>query len=194
MAVDYLRDVKPLENIGRNDIYIANHLSSRTAKKIPCNEVKIILEEDGLISEHPVTLQRSGSLADYYNTLADGNNMKRLIGWFIAHVFGRGEFISSDTQPRAIQLASVLASLPEQFQATGNKILNLGGGQPQAGTTEQDIINARAAYEEDELRRDAYNQIASKAGAATAAAQAVWNNQGTPAEIIAAGEDGWSAS
>lgn len=145
MAVDYLRDVKPFEDAGLTDAQIASHLSNRTAKPIPCGEAKVLLEESGLVVEDPVTLQRSGTLVARYNSMPN-EQLKSLLGWFIAHVFGRGEQISSHENPRAVQLAAVLADLPAEMQAVGDALLQLGGGQPQAGTTEQDVADARSAY------------------------------------------------
>ena len=111
MAIDYLRDVKPFEDAGMTDAEIAFHLASRTAQSISCDAAKIVLEESGLVYEDPVTLARSGTLIDRYNSMPD-NELRSLLGWFISHVFGRGSQISSDTNPRAVQLAAVIADLP----------------------------------------------------------------------------------
>lgn len=35
MAIDYLSDIKPLEDAGVSDIEIAAHLSARTANALP---------------------------------------------------------------------------------------------------------------------------------------------------------------
>ena len=192
MAVDYQKDVLPLEDAGMTDSQIAVHLSARTQRPIPCDAAKIVLEEAGLVVEDPVTLQRSGSLITHYAGMADGQ-LKTLLGWFIAHVFGRGTQLSSDTHPRAIQLAAVLSDLPPAIQSVGTDILALGGGQPQAGTTEQDVADARAAYEAQQLRVAAYADIQRKSGAALAAAEAAMNAGQTPPEIAAAAETAWSA-
>lgn len=191
--IDYLKDVKPFEDLGKTDAEIAQHLSSRTRKPIPCADAKIILEEAGLVIEDPITNVRSGTLIDHYNSMLDTNPMKALIGWFIAHVFGRGTQISSDTQPRAVQLASVLAGLPPALQSVGQDLLALGGGQPQAGTVEADIPVARQEYL-DQIDRDvAINTINTKVGLAMAAAQAANSQKLTPAEIIAAADAAYGA-
>jgi hypothetical protein len=192
MAIDYLTDIKPMEDAGKTDVEIAEHMSSRTARPIPCSDAKIVLEEDGVVVEDPVNLQRLGTLVDHYNGLPDGPN-KTLIAWFISHVFGRGTQISSNTQPRAVQLAGVLASLGPTFEATGTKLLALGGGQPDAGTTDADIATIRSEYQADQERQTAYLTIQTKAGNATAAAKAAWDNKQTPTEIINAGDTAWSS-
>ena len=192
MAVDYKKDVLPFEEAGMTDAEIAFHLSSRTARPIPCGEAKIVLEETDTVYEDPVTGTRYGSLVDTYSSLPSGDS-KALVAWFITHVFGRGEQISSDSAPRAVQLASVLSGLGPAFADVGAAILALGGGQPQAGTTEQDVANARAEYEAQQLRVAAYADIQRKSGAALAAAEAAMNAGQTPAEITAAAETAWSA-
>jgi hypothetical protein len=164
MAIDYLRDVKPFEDQGYTDAQIAEHLASRTAKPIPCDEAKIVLESYGLVYEDPVTLSRSGDLIDRYQVMPD-NELKSLLGWFISHVFGRGTQNSSDTSPRAVQLASVISDLPAGMQPAAQELLQLGGGQPDAGTVEADVVAARAVYDADvveQTRQDTIRTLAAK--------------------------------
>ncbi len=40
MSIDYLRDVKPLEDQGISDEVIAQHLRDATASAIPCSSVE----------------------------------------------------------------------------------------------------------------------------------------------------------
>jgi hypothetical protein len=164
MAIDYLRDVKPFEDEGMTDADIAFHLSSRTSKPIECSDAKIALEESGLVYENPVTLERSGTLIDRYNAMTN-QQLKALLGWFISHVFGRGSQISSDTSPRAVQLASVIADLPASMQPVAQKLLQLGGGQLDAGTVEADVVAARAVYDADvfeQTRQDTIRTLAEE--------------------------------
>lgn len=149
MAIDYLRDIKPMEDAGATDAEIAQHLASRTARAILCSEAKVVLEESGLVIEDPITGVKSGSLIDRYNAMTNPE-LKLLLGWFISHTFGRGTQLSSDTQPRAVQLATVLADLPVDLQPVGQQILALGGGQPDAGTVEADVVAARQAYQAEQ--------------------------------------------
>jgi hypothetical protein len=158
MAIDYLNDVKPFEDAGMADADIAFHLSSRTAKPIECSEAKIVLEESGLVYEDPVTLARSGTLIDRYNAMTNAE-LKALLGWFISHVFGRGSQISSDTSPRAVQLASVIADLPAEMQPVAQQLLDLGGGQPDAGTIEADVVAARATYASEQAEQTRQQSI-----------------------------------
>ena len=143
--VNYLIDVKPLEDQGVDDATIASHISSRTDMPIPCAETKIILEGNQVIVEDPVTQARTGSLIDHYQSLPDGNE-KSLLAWFISHVMGRGVQISSQDYPRSVELAIVVNGLPAEIQSTAAEIIELGGGQPDAGTQEADVIASRNDY------------------------------------------------
>jgi len=149
MAIDYLRDVKEMEDAGSTDLEIAQHLANKTESPIPCGAAKVVLEESGLVVEDPITLQRSGTLVDRYNAMTDPE-LKALLGWFMSHVFGRGEQISSDSYPRAVQLAAVLADLPPALQTVGQQLLALGGGQPFTGTVEADVVAARQVYQDEQ--------------------------------------------
>jgi len=149
MAIDYLRDVKEMEDAGSTDLEIAQHLANKTESPIPCGAAKVVLEESGLVVEDPITLQRSGTLVDRYNAMTDPE-LKALLGWFMSHVFGRGEQISSASYPRAVQLAAVLADLPPALQTVGQQLLALGGGQPFTGTVEADVVAARQVYQDEQ--------------------------------------------
>jgi hypothetical protein len=144
--LNYESQVKPLEDEGKTDAQIAAFYAHKTAKPVPCSSVKVLLEENGLVIEDPVTRVRSGALITYYAGLADGT-AKTLLGWFISHVFGRGETIASDTQPRATQVVETIASLPGPMAAIGVKIIELGGGQPYDGLDAAGVAAVRAAYD-----------------------------------------------
>jgi len=157
MAFDYITDIQPLEQQGLDDTQIAAHLSARTANPFLCSDAKILLEETGSVVEDPVTIQRSGSLIVAYESMTD-QQIKSLTAWFISHVFGRGDQVSSNTYPRSVQVATVIASLPPDLQAVGQQLIDLGGGQPDAGTTAGDVAASRAAYEQAEADREAAEQ------------------------------------
>lgn len=162
--IDYLSQVKPLEDVGKTDDQIARHLSQLTARPVLCADAKIAMEEAGVVIEDPITGQRSGPLVDFYQSMAAGPKKQRL-GWFVTHVFGRGQSIASDTQPRASQVVDAIAELPGPMKAVGEAILKLGGGQPYENATGGDVAVARAAWQtqqnRDQLRTDydaAYNE------------------------------------
>ena len=152
MAFDYITDIQPLEQQGLDDTQIAAHLSARTDKPFLCSDAKILLEETGAVVEDPVTIQRSGSLIDAYEAMTD-QQIKSLLAWFISHVFGRGEQVLSNTYPRSVQVATVIASLPPELQAVGQQLIDLGGGQPDVGTTAGDVAASRGAYEAEQANQ-----------------------------------------
>ena len=143
--IDYLSQVQPLESQGLSDAEIAYSIANETAKPMSCAESKIVLEENGLVVEDPVTGQRSGSLIDHYTAMADAA-LKSLTGWFISHVFGRGQNVLSNSYPRSSQVAQVMAGLPAEMQSAADALIALGGGKPYAGTVEADIVASRNAY------------------------------------------------
>lgn len=158
MAFDYITDIQPLEQQGLDDTQIAAHLSARTANPFLCSDAKILLEETGSVVEDPVTIQRSGSLIVAYESMTD-QQIKSLTAWFISHVFGRGDQVSSNTYPRSVQVATVIASLPPDLQAVGQQLIDLGGGQPDAGTTAGDVAASRAAYEAEQANEIRVQEI-----------------------------------
>ena len=196
MAIEYIKDVLPLEEAGKTDVEIATYLSNKTQKGIDCRAAIELMEELGSVIIDPVTGDRSGTLVDTFNGLPTGENKDRL-RWFLSYTYGRGAAgglaIPTHNTDKGVELAGVLAGLTGTHLQLGQDLIALGGGQPFAGTVEQDVIDARAAYNTDETRRAAYNAISARAGAAVAAAQASWDNKETPAQITAAAEAAWNA-
>lgn len=158
--IDYLKDVKPLEDKGLDDSQIASHLSDRTAVAIPCGGAKILLEGSQVIVEDPVTQVRSGALIDHYEALPDGD-VRSLLQWFISHVMVRGVEIGSHEYPRSVELGIVVASLPVAIQPVASEIIQLGGGQPDAGTTAADVGSIRDAYDAEQANIARQNSILS---------------------------------
>jgi hypothetical protein len=156
--IDYLSQVKPLEDNGLSDAEIAYSIANQTAKPMSCAESKIVLEENGLVVEDPVTGQRSGSLIDHYKVMSD-LTLKALAGWYISHVFGRGESVNSDTYPRSSQVAQVMASLPADMQPAADALIALGGGKPYAGTTGADVVASRDRYNAEQAEQEAEQEI-----------------------------------
>lgn len=145
MATTYAIDVLPLEKQGMSPSEIVAHLKPKTAKGIKCSDAKILLEESGLVVEDPITRDRSGLLVNHYSNMQQGQ-AKQLLGWFIGHVFGRGEEISSHTQPRATQVVDTIAGLPGAMQPLGQALIELGGGQPHADLTVEAIADMQAEH------------------------------------------------
>ena len=156
--IDYLSQVQPLEAQGLFDAEIAYSIANQTAVPMPCADSKIVLEGNGLVVEDPVTGQRSGSLIDHYVAMTDAT-LKSLTGWYISHVFGRGENVNSDTYPRSTQVAQVMAGLPAELQTAADALIALGGGKPYAGTTEADVVASRDQYNAEQAEQEAEQAI-----------------------------------
>lgn len=156
--LNYMADIKPLEDLGLSDAEIASAVASKTSHSVPCDQVKIELEESGLVTEDPVTGARSGSLIDFYQSLGDSES-KSLLGWFISHVFGRGSSIATDEYPRCLQVSTVMDSLPAEMQPVAAAVVALGGGRPRAGTVEADIIAGRDQYNAEQAEQAAEQEI-----------------------------------
>jgi hypothetical protein len=162
-VIDYLADVKELEEAGVSDAVIAQHLSVRTMQAMPCSDARVILQEAGAVVEDPVAGTRAGSLIDHYSGLPQGE-AKSLLGWFISHVFGSGETVSTDSYPRSLQWASVTAGMDANLQVVAQSLLDSAGGRAEA--TEGDIIEAREEYEAQQAEREAEAEYLAKQNAA----------------------------
>ena len=145
--LDYLTDIKPLQDQGVSDQVIAQHLSDRTAEPISNNDARAELQESAAVVVDPANpSQRSGTLIDYYQTLPAGDTAT-LVAWFINAVFGTDDDINTDQYPRSIQFAAVQATLPLDLEPVAAAIVEKAGGRPNLGTTEADVIACQAEYE-----------------------------------------------
>lgn len=155
MSIDYLRDVKPLEDQGISDEVIAQHARDATANAIPCSSAKEILQENGAVVIDPITGDKSGLLISYYQTLAVGSESQVLIAYFIEHVFEGGSEIDTNAYPRSIQWASVTSAMPESLQGTVAALLDAAGGRPNPDASVADIVASREAYEAEQAAAEA---------------------------------------
>ena len=160
MSIDYLRQVEPLEAQGLTDAEIAYSIANQTLRPMPCYDSKLVLEEHQLVREDPVSGQREGSLISHYQAMTDPV-LKSLTGWYISHVFGRGENVNSHEYPRSSQVAMVMADLPAEMQPACDQLIALGGGKPYAGTVEADIVASRNQHAADLAEQQRRNEITS---------------------------------
>ncbi len=160
--IDYPSEIKPLEDQGISYANIAVHLNSKTAYSMQPEECKYILQDTAAVLLDPVKVdQRSGSLIDYYQSLEAGD-AKDLIAFFLGRIYG-DQPVATDQYPRSIQFASVEASLPADLQAVSAKLVESAGGRPHSGVTEQDVIDAKAAWEQAEADRIAEEEAKAEA-------------------------------
>lgn len=148
MFLDYIMDVKPLEDQGLTNAEIADAIASATAGPMDPDESKSILQETGAVITDPVNIgQRSGSLITYYQSLADDDPSKHLIAWFIASVYD-GVQARTDEYPKSVQFSQVEDSLPDDLKVVANKLIVAAGSRPRGTAIEQDVANAKAAYDQ----------------------------------------------
>ena len=158
--IDYLSEIKPLEDQGISDQNISVHLNSKTKFSMQSEECKYILQDTGAVLLDPVKVdQRSGSLIDYYQSLEAGD-AANLIAFFLGRIYS-DQPVATDQYPRSIQFASVEASLPESLKEVSAKLVESAGGRPHSGVTEQDVIDAKAAWEQAEADRIAEEEAAA---------------------------------
>ena len=153
--IDYLMDIKPLQDEGVSNATIAAHLSARTAIGMSTESTRTTLQETGTVLTDPVMVnQRSGTLIDFYQTLPAGDN-QTLIAWFLSEVFSMTAVaISTNQYPRSLQFASVEAALPVEIQVVSEQLVAASGGRLDAGTTEAQVVEIQTTWDDEEALRE----------------------------------------
>lgn len=149
--IDYLADVKPLQDQGLSPSDIVSHLNSKTATSMNPEQCRYILQDTGAVLTDPVSPdQRTGSLISYYQGLPDGD-AKKLIAFFISRIYN-GEVVRTDQWPRSVQFKGVEDSMPAELQAVSAELVGSAGGRA-ASVTEADVTAAQQAWEDQEAQR-----------------------------------------
>jgi hypothetical protein len=155
--IDYLTDIKPLQDDGVSNADIATHLSSRTAQAMQPAPSQYALQESGAVLTDPVQINhRTGSLITYFESMPEGDD-KNLVAWFISEIFSNNT-VSTNDYPRSSQYAAIEAGLPASLQPVAAELVSLAGGRPDAGTTEQNVVDIQAQWEAEEAARIAEEQ------------------------------------
>ena len=195
MSIDYLRDVKPLEDQGISDEVIAQHLRDATTNAIPCSSAKEILQENGAVIIDPVSGDKSGLLISYYQTLDVGSESQVLIAYFIDHVFEGGSEIDTNVYPRSIQWSSVTSAMPESLQGTVAALLDAAGGRPNPDASVADIVASREAYEAEQAAAEAEREARANFAVKKARYDELYNEYIAPLQIQPGVTDAdWSAA
>ena len=150
--IDYLGDIKPLEDQGISDATILQFLRDRTASPISCEVAKELLQENAAVIIDPVNHSKSGLLISYYQTLEVGTEAQVLIAYFIEHVFGGGDAVRTNEYPRSIQWSSVTSAMPAELQPVVSALLDSANGRPDADANSDDMVVAKEDYEKEEAR------------------------------------------
>ena len=71
--IDYLSEVKPLQDAGVSNADIATHLNARTLGSMQSQASIYVLQDTGAVLIDPVTGNKFGSFITYYESLPDGD-------------------------------------------------------------------------------------------------------------------------
>lgn len=197
MALDYLRDVKPLEDLGQTDAQIAAAYSPQTETDLPTNLLRRYFHNNDLWLIDPATgLRLAGTIGEAYSGL--NNAQKELLRKLENWTYNQDSIETENDLAIAAEFEQIvngmvtLGILTSQQRAA---IAAMAGGLRHGTLTAQDVADCRAAYQAEQqaaadrqARTDAYNAIRNRAQAAIDAAQAARTAEQTPAEITAAGE------
>ena len=154
MSYSYINDIKPLQDQGVSNAEIAAHLSNRTARPMQSAESIYELQNSGAVISSPVLIsQRTGSLIDYWQGLPAGQE-KDLLAFFLSTLYD-GNPVRTDQYPRSTQYALAELNMTPDLQLVAESLVNLAGGRPDQGTTEQDVVASQQAYEAEQAENEA---------------------------------------
>lgn len=156
--IDYLLEVKPLQDAGLSNADIATHLNSKTAGPMLPEPSEYILSDCAAVLVDPVSGSKFGTLIDYYATL-DAGDAKNLIAFFLDRIYSNQD-VSTNEHPRSVQFANVELTLPADLQAVCAKLVEEAGGRPHSGVTEADVAQSQTDWEAAEADRIAQEQQA----------------------------------
>jgi len=183
MSIDYLQDVKPLEDQGISDEVIAQHLRDATANAIPCSSAKEILQENGAVIIDPISGDKSGLLISYYQSLSVGSESQVLIAYFIEHVFEGGSEIDTNVYPRSIQWAAVTSAMPAGLQPTVSALLQSAGNRPNPDASVAEIVAAREEYEAQQAAAEAEREARANFAVKKARYDELYNEHIAPLQV-----------
>ena len=152
MALNYSRDIEPLEAQGLTDVEIAALLAASTLSDIPVGELENYLTFQGLAVRNPLTGAWEGPLPDEIT-----NNVYGL-GDGLASLFShinkpRSVVIDTTVSPWATDAAALTAGLVAAGLLTPQQrddFYDLGGGRPNASVVEADVVAARQVYQDEQ--------------------------------------------
>ncbi len=175
--IDYITQVKPLEDLEMSDAEIAALLAASTASDIPVGELENYLTFQALATRNPITGAWEGPLIDEItgNVYGLGPGLSALF----SHVNKpRSTVIDTTVSPWASDAAALTAGLVAAGLLTAQQqsdFYDLGGGLPNAGLTEADVTQSRVDWEAAEAARQAEEE-ARQAEEAARQAHAEWVN------------------
>lgn len=195
--MDYLTDIKPLEDIGKTDAEIVNILSGKTQSPIKISDLENFFTFEDLASKNAITSNWEGALIDEINNDAFGLS-SALVELFKHINKTRSEVIDTTVAEWAEKswlLTNALVAAGIITSGQQDAFYNLGRGRRHMGLTEDGVNYFRTKYNDEELPRlEAVGRVNEKAGAAQQAAQIALSSEKTPQEILADAETAWNNS
>lgn len=163
--MNYLTEIKPLEDAGLTDTQIATILEARTITDIPSERVRLYFSKEDLWLTDPATgLRLAGAIGQAYSGLTAPQQelVRKLHAW----VFGQDSIESENDDDVATLLKQILSGMVTLTILTGAqalKVYSFGGGlRYPSGVTAQDVSDERDAYDADvveQARIDAINAL-----------------------------------
>lgn len=155
--IDYLTQVKPLEDAGMTDAEIAALLAASTASDIPIADLENFLDFESLAKRNAITGSWEGVLPDEIINNAFG--LSAGLSSLFNHINKpRSVVIDTTVSPWASDAAALTAGLLAAGLITAQQQTDfyaLGGGLPNAGLTEAEVTQSRVDWEAEEAARQA---------------------------------------
>jgi len=147
--IDYISQVKPLEDLEMTDAEIAALLAASTASDIPISELENFLDFESLAKRNAITGAWEGVLPDEIVNNAFG--LSDGLSALFNHINKpRSVVIDTTVSPWASDAAALTDGLVAAGLITAQQQTDfyaLGGGQPNAGLTEADVAQSRVDWE-----------------------------------------------
>jgi hypothetical protein len=159
MPLDYLSQIKPLEDQGMSDADIASLLAASTNKDIAISELENFLDFENLAKRDALSGSWVGTLPDEVTNNVFG------LGPGLANLFShmnkpRSVIIDTTVSPwatDALALTNGLLAAGLITQAQYDGFYDLANGRPNPNLVEQDIVDSRSVYQ-SELAEQARQQ------------------------------------
>lgn len=148
MPLNYISDIKPLEDAGKTDAEIAGILKSRTVTDIPSMPVRRYFINQNLWLIDPSTgVRTAGTIGAAYGGLTA--QQKTFLLKFHAWVYTDDSIETENNDEVAVLASTIMTAMVNLGLLTlaqANKVYTFGGGLANPTATEQDVIDSRAAY------------------------------------------------
>ena len=157
--MDYIRDIKPLEDAGKTDAEIATLLSAKTVTDMPNLLLRKYLHRNNLWLTDPATgLRLAGAIGEAYAALSVPN--KALVRKLQAWVYDQDSIETENNLEVAAEFKTIIDGLVNLSIITSTDRANIGslaGGLrfgAQTATDVSDVRDANDAAVAEEVRQD----------------------------------------